>query len=116
MSFTSGTSKSTLVVGLMMATQRAHIVLPADLVQEIDKFVGPRGRSAFIAETVKAELRKQKLLAWLSHPEPAWKDEDHPDLAAMGSSAWVQKMREPDEEKMAKIMSHLDEPGSDEEN
>jgi hypothetical protein len=34
----------------------------------------------------------------------------------MGSSAWVQKMREPDEEKMAKIMSHLDEPGSDEEN
>lgn len=75
-----------------MATQRAHIVLPEDLVAEIDSAVGPRGRSAFLVETARAELRRRNLLSFLRSDIPAWQDQDHPELAS-GSAAWVSRLR-----------------------
>ena len=75
-----------------MHTHRAHILLPEDLVQEIDALVGPRGRSAFLVETARNEVRRQKLLQFLNRKEPTWKDEDHPELAG-GSARWVRKLR-----------------------
>ena len=76
-----------------MGSQRAHIVLPQDLLAEIDATVGPRGRSAFIVETTRAELRRRKLLAFFGSKEPAWRDEDHPEWAN-GSAAWVRALRQ----------------------
>jgi len=67
-------------------------LLPEDLVQEIDALVGPRGRSAFLVETARKEVRRQKLLEFLNSNEPAWKDEDHPELA-VGSAKWVRRLR-----------------------
>ena len=75
-----------------MATQRAHIVLPDDLIAEIDSAVGPRRRSAFLVETARAELRRRNLLSFLRSDHPAWQDKDHPELAS-GSAAWVRKIR-----------------------
>jgi hypothetical protein len=75
-----------------MATRRAHIVLPDDLIAEIDSAVGPRGRSAFLVETARAELRRRNLLSFLRSDRPAWQDRDHPELAS-GSAAWVRKLR-----------------------
>jgi hypothetical protein len=75
-----------------MGTQRAHIVLPDDLIAEIDSAVGPRRRSAFLVETARAELRRRKLLAFLRSDSSAWKSQDHPELAA-GSAAWVKRIR-----------------------
>lgn len=75
-----------------MTTQRAHVVLPQDLLTEIDGLVGPRGRSAFLVETARAELQRRRLLAFLNSNEPAWRDEDHPELAA-GAQAWVRALR-----------------------
>ena len=75
-----------------MGSQRAHIVLPDDLIAEIDSAVGPRGRSAFLVETARAELRRRNLLSFLRSDEPAWHEQDHPELAA-GSAAWVRKLR-----------------------
>jgi len=76
-----------------MGSQRAHVVLPEELIEEIDSLVGSRGRSAFIAETARAELNRRQLLAFLRSGEPAWKDEDHPELAD-GAAKWVNKIRE----------------------
>jgi hypothetical protein len=76
-----------------MATERAHVALPTGLLEEIDALVGPRQRSAFIAEVASAEVRKRRLLAFLRSSEPVWKDEDHPDLARMGTAAWVESLR-----------------------
>jgi hypothetical protein len=90
-----------------MATQRAHIVLPADLIAEIDSTVGPRGRSAFLAETARAELKKRKLLAFLRNPEPAWKDENHPELKD-GAAAWVRHLRQ---ESDARLEAKLERSG-----
>lgn len=75
-----------------MGTQRAHIVLPQQLLAEIDAEVGPRGRSAFLVETAQAELRKRRLLAFLANDEPAWKSENHPELVD-GAAKWVRSLR-----------------------
>jgi hypothetical protein len=75
-----------------MATKRAHVLLPDDLLQEIDALVGPRGRSAFLVETARTEVRRQKLLQFLERADPAWNDKDHPELAD-GTDAWVRKLR-----------------------
>lgn len=75
-----------------MRTQRAHVVLPDELIKEIDALVGPRGRSAFLVETAIREVKRRKLLAFLQSDEPAWKDVDHPELAG-GAEAWVRKLR-----------------------
>lgn len=76
-----------------MSYIRTHVILPEDLVQEIDQLVGPRGRSAFIVETARDAVRRKKLLEVLNRKEPAWKDEDHPELA-QGTAKWVHDLRQ----------------------
>jgi hypothetical protein len=72
--------------------RRAHILLPEDLLREIDSLVGPRGRSAFLVETARNEVRRHRLLQFLKSEDPAWKDEDHLELAD-GAGNWVRKLR-----------------------
>jgi hypothetical protein len=93
---------------MVMGLQRAHVVLPAELIKEIDSEVGPRGRSAFLAELARRELNKRKLLAILRSDEPIWKEEDHPELKD-GATAWVRKMRDEDERRFERIVARRDE-------
>jgi hypothetical protein len=81
-----------------MPARRAHILLPDDLLREIDSLVGPRGRSAFLVETARSEVRRQKLLQFLEGKgpignAPSWKDSNHPELAK-GADAWVRRLRQ----------------------
>jgi len=76
----------------MNSTRRAHILIPADLLREIDAIVGPRGRSAFLLETAKEEVRRRKLLSFLENEVPAWQERDHPELKGDAAS-WVRKLR-----------------------
>ncbi len=78
---------------LLMATVRAHVVLPEELAREIDALVGPRGRSAFLVQTAERELKRRALREFLRSKEPAWTDANHPEIAAMGSAAWVHQLR-----------------------
>jgi len=91
-----------------MATVRTHIVLPAELAKEIDELAGPRGRSAFIVETTAKEVRRRKLLAFLQRDEPAWRDEDHPDIAELGTAAWVRSLRNEPSLRLAGRDENLD--------
>jgi hypothetical protein len=86
----------------MISTKRAHIVLPEELVQEIDKIAGSRGRSAFLADLAKREIKRQQLIEIFKSKEPIWKDEDHPELKD-GAAAWVRKTRALDEVRFEKI-------------
>ncbi|GGA59565.1 hypothetical protein GCM10011507_08780 [Edaphobacter acidisoli] len=78
---------------LYMGSQRAHIVLPDELVHEIDAMVGPRGRSAFLVETARAELRRRRLLSFLHNDQPAWHEKNHPELSG-GAGPWVRELRQ----------------------
>jgi len=73
-------------------SHRAHIFLPEDLLRDIDALVGPRGRSAFLAETARNEVRRQKLLRFLEGEKAGWRGTAHPELAN-GAAAWVRTMR-----------------------
>src|SRR2546428_13373851 len=79
-----------------MSTRRTHVLLPEDLIQEIDELVGPRGRSAFLVDTARNEVRRQRLLQFLQNKEAVWKDEDHPELAE-GAAAWGRRSGAEDE-------------------
>ena len=76
----------------IMNTKRAHVLLPEDLLREIDALVGPRGRSSFLVETAREEVRRQRLLHFLDSKDTAWKTKDHPELAG-GAGSWVRKLR-----------------------
>src|SRR5260370_35285271 len=64
-----------------MKNRRAHILLPQDLIKEIDAIVGPRRRSAFLEETARDAGRRTKLLRFLESDTPSWQDSDHAELA-----------------------------------
>lgn len=87
-----------------MATIRTHVVLPEQLIKDIDALVGKRGRSEFLAEVAAREVKRRRLMELLSRPEPFWKEEDHPELKD-GAAAWVRKMRQEDEKLRLKKRS-----------
>lgn len=89
----------------MKATQRAHILIPQELVGEIDAMVGPRKRTAFLVETARAEIRRRKLLRFLESEEPAWRHEKHPELTR-GTGEWVRGLRREGQARAERLQSH----------
>lgn len=63
-----------------MAARRTHVVLAHDLVSEIDRLVGKRQRSEFLAEAASRELLRQKQLRTLQQARGAWAARSHGDL------------------------------------
>ena len=82
-----------------MRRKRAHIILPEELLTEIDRLVGERGRSAFLAELVQREIQRRNLLAALRDARGSWKAEDHPELQE-GSEAFVERLRMENEARL----------------
>ena len=41
---------------------RTHVIAPKELIEEIDRIVGPRRRSEFITDAVAEKLKREKLL------------------------------------------------------
>jgi len=87
-----------------MGSQRAHIVLPNELIEEIDSLVGPRGRSAFLVETARAELRRRRLLSFLHNDKLHWKEENHRELVK-GTGVWVKELRRQSDLRIPSIKS-----------
>lgn len=85
-----------------MSTKRTHIVLPEELVGEIDQIAGSRGRSAFLADLARREIKRRRLLKIFESDEAVWRDEDHPELGE-GAVAWVRQMRQESEARFQSI-------------
>ncbi len=60
---------------------RMSILLPADLVEDLRRYVPPRQRARFVAQAVACELRRLRLEKTLEASAGAWQDADHPELA-----------------------------------
>ena len=73
---------------------RTNLLLPVDLVKELDLVAGPRNRSRFVADAVRYRLRREKLrLAW-SKSFGVLKAEDYPHWATSEKVVeWVREMR-----------------------
>jgi metal-responsive CopG/Arc/MetJ family transcriptional regulator len=44
------------------ALTRTHVIAPKQLIEEVDRIVGPRHRSEFITDAVAEKLKREKLL------------------------------------------------------
>ena len=75
-----------------MNVQRTHIVIPQQLVAEIDTIVGKRGRSSFLTQAAEKELMRLRQIKALEAVAGSWKDKDHPELK-QGAAKWVKKLR-----------------------
>jgi Arc/MetJ-type ribon-helix-helix transcriptional regulator len=85
-----------------MHTKRTHVILPEPLVAQIDKLVGTRGRSRFLAEVAEREITRLRQLRALDRAAGAWKGEDHPELKA-GASKWIETLRAQDEARFRRV-------------
>ncbi len=68
-------------MGNMSNTVRMNVILPADLVEDLRRYVPPRQRARFVAQAVARELRRLRLEKTLEASAGAWQDTDHPELA-----------------------------------
>lgn len=87
----------------MTATKRTHVVVPEELVKEIDRLSGKRKRSWFITKAVKKEIQRLNFLKAVKETAGAWQDKDHPEFKK-GADNWVRKLREEDEKRLKKII------------
>ena len=73
---------------------RTHIVVPDDLVDEVDRLVGKRQRSAFFTEAARERLRRENLLRALRETAGSISADDHPEWATSRKvAAWVRNLR-----------------------
>jgi hypothetical protein len=63
-----------------LKSTRANIILPTDLIDEIDRIAGARQRSRFLAEAAREKLARVRFDRAAVRAFGAWTDEDHPDL------------------------------------
>ena len=59
---------------------KAHLVLPRDILEEVDHIAGKRKRSSFIAEATREKLQRERFLRTLEETQGAWSDKNHPEL------------------------------------
>jgi metal-responsive CopG/Arc/MetJ family transcriptional regulator len=78
---------------------RTHVLLPKDVVEEIDRSVGERRRSGFLAEAAREKLERQRRVQTLERFAGWLKDVDIPGWETPEAAAeWVHRQRRIGEE------------------
>ena len=81
---------------------RTHVLLPRELVERVDEVVGPRRRSEFVAETLRKELDRRRLLATMEAVQEAARRTGGPDVPGWetpeSAAAWVRAQRRVDDD------------------
>ncbi len=71
-----------------------NLLLPKDLVDEVDHFAGPRGRSRYVAEALRARLKRDRLKEAIEQTAGAWSASDYPEFATSEMVVdWVRARR-----------------------
>ncbi len=87
----------------MAEKKRTHVVVPKELMEEIDRLAGKRKRSWFITQAVRKEIQRLNFLKAVKETAGAWKDEDHPEFK-MGVNNWIRSLREEDENRLKEMI------------
>ena len=59
---------------------KTHLVLPLEILEEVDQIAGKKKRSLFIAEATREKLEREQFLRTLDETKGAWNDKNHPEL------------------------------------
>ena len=83
-----------------MRFMRTHVILPAELVEEVDRVVGARRRSRFVEEAIRSHLKRQNMARALRETAgslrgqyPEW---ETPEMV----SEWVAERRREDDQHL----------------
>lgn len=88
-----------------MAT-RTHIVLPDELLAELDELIEPRRRSEFITEAVRDKVKNLRQIRALRETAGILRDEQIPGWETPEStSEWVRKNRQQDDERLDQMLA-----------
>lgn len=78
---------------------RAHIVIPKDLVADVDRMVGSRHRSEFVADAVAEKLARERLRRAARRLGGSLADKDIPGWESTEAAAdWVRSLRRESDE------------------
>lgn len=73
-------------------TVRTNLLLPKELVEEVDRYAGPRGRSRYVAEALTERLRRDRLTEVVTATSGAWRG--HPLFPTSEAVVdWVRERR-----------------------
>ena len=56
----------------MRMNVRTNLLLPEELVKQVDHFAGPRGRSRYVAEALERSVRRDRLREVIDQTAGAW--------------------------------------------
>jgi hypothetical protein len=75
-------------------TIRTHIVFPKELIEAVDRLVGPRKRSAFLVQAVEEKIDRERLGRALATTAGFLAEGTHPEWETPQQvSAWVHELR-----------------------
>ncbi|HLA15526.1 MAG TPA: hypothetical protein VJZ72_01385 [Candidatus Limnocylindrales bacterium] len=60
---------------------RTNLLLPEDIVAEVDHFAGPRGRSRYVTEALRSKLKRDRLREVVEQTAGMLRPEDYPHWA-----------------------------------
>ena len=80
---------------------RTHVVLPDELVEQVDALAGKGKRSRFIEEAVREKVRKEALLTALEKTAGILSAEKHPEWDTPEKVAsWVRESRHQSDKRL----------------
>jgi hypothetical protein len=79
---------------------RTNLLLPADLVKQVDHFAGPRGRSRYVAEALERSIRRDRLREVIEQTAGAWA-ENPMWKSSEDVVEWVRALRSEDRDPWA---------------
>jgi metal-responsive CopG/Arc/MetJ family transcriptional regulator len=59
---------------------RTNLLLPSDLVAEVDAIAGPRGRSRYVTKALEREVRRDRWWVEAQRTAGGWTAESHPQF------------------------------------
>lgn len=73
---------------------RTNLLLPKELVDEVDHFAGERGRSRYVAEALRARLRRDRFGEAVARTAGVLRAEDYPEWSTSEKVVdWVRARR-----------------------
>jgi hypothetical protein len=74
---------------------KAHLVIPQEILDEVDHIAGKRRRSLFIAQATKEKLDRERFIKALEDTCGIWTEDRHPNLRSSGDmEALIRKTRD----------------------
>jgi hypothetical protein len=78
----------------MRMNVRTNLLLPDDVVAEVDHFAGPRGRSRYVTEALRARIKRDRLGEVIEHTAGSLDLEAYPHWATRQKVVeWVRELR-----------------------